>query len=402
MLFSSTSYFRYCNREFDDEKILIQHQKAKHFKCHICHKKLYTGPGLAIHCMQVHKETIDKVPNALPNRNNIDIEIYGMEGIPDEDLKEHERLKQGGEKCKQERLIELNLLFNMLFFWHFPQNDDDDIPVMKRPKMDGQITLNTSQGPMSGMMPGMMPGMPPTGVPPTTLGMPGMPMQPGPMLGPMGQMTMGPMGHMPSMGMAPPFMGPGMPMMGHMNPMMPPQVTIHNGMSSLPSSQPQAPNKPLFPAAAAEGQVSLSAPPVGADFKPLLSNSDMKATFPTSYSNAPSSSGNMTATTPSNTSSKISATISADSTVKKALMVGASGASSKIMHPEEDISLEERRAQMQKYQLRASGSNIVTNAPPMLKTGMGGGPMVGASMPPATMNGMTMMGPPMGMPQGKD
>ena len=51
----------YCNREFDDEKILIQHQKAKHFKCHICHKKLYTGPGLSIHCMQVHKETIDKV-----------------------------------------------------------------------------------------------------------------------------------------------------------------------------------------------------------------------------------------------------------------------------------------------------------------------------------------------------
>lgn len=49
-------YPRYCNRDFDDEKILIQHQKAKHFKCHICHKKLYTGPGLAIHCMQVRKQ----------------------------------------------------------------------------------------------------------------------------------------------------------------------------------------------------------------------------------------------------------------------------------------------------------------------------------------------------------
>lgn len=49
--------FRYCNRDFDDEKILIQHQKAKHFKCHICHKKLYTGPGLAIHCMQVSEVT---------------------------------------------------------------------------------------------------------------------------------------------------------------------------------------------------------------------------------------------------------------------------------------------------------------------------------------------------------
>lgn len=50
---SITHSTRYCNRDFDDEKILIQHQKAKHFKCHICHKKLYTGPGLAIHCMQV-------------------------------------------------------------------------------------------------------------------------------------------------------------------------------------------------------------------------------------------------------------------------------------------------------------------------------------------------------------
>ena len=47
--------------EFDDEKILIVHQKAKHFKCHICHKRLYTGPGLAIHCMQVHKDKMDKV-----------------------------------------------------------------------------------------------------------------------------------------------------------------------------------------------------------------------------------------------------------------------------------------------------------------------------------------------------
>lgn len=52
---------RYCNRDFDDEKILIQHQKAKHFKCHICHKKLYTGPGLAIHCMQVRKHDANQI-----------------------------------------------------------------------------------------------------------------------------------------------------------------------------------------------------------------------------------------------------------------------------------------------------------------------------------------------------
>ncbi len=57
-LFDFNCKLRYCNRDFDDEKILIQHQKAKHFKCHICHKKLYTGPGLAIHCMQVSRLVI--------------------------------------------------------------------------------------------------------------------------------------------------------------------------------------------------------------------------------------------------------------------------------------------------------------------------------------------------------
>lgn len=44
-------------------------------------------------CFKVHKEKIDKVPNSVPGRNNIEIEIYGMEGIPEEDAKEHERQK---------------------------------------------------------------------------------------------------------------------------------------------------------------------------------------------------------------------------------------------------------------------------------------------------------------------
>ncbi|WMV16395.1 hypothetical protein MTR67_009780 [Solanum verrucosum] len=51
----------YCDREFDDEKILVQHQKAKHFKCHVCHKKLSTAGGMAIHVLQVHKETVSHI-----------------------------------------------------------------------------------------------------------------------------------------------------------------------------------------------------------------------------------------------------------------------------------------------------------------------------------------------------
>ena len=42
----------------------------------------------------MHKETIDKVPNSQPSRGNIEIEIYGMEGIPEADLKAHESSRQ--------------------------------------------------------------------------------------------------------------------------------------------------------------------------------------------------------------------------------------------------------------------------------------------------------------------
>ncbi|XP_042381687.1 protein SUPPRESSOR OF FRI 4-like isoform X3 [Zingiber officinale] len=79
----------YCDREFDDEKILVQHQKAKHFKCHVCQKKLSTAGGMAIHVLQVHKEAVTKVPNAMADRDSTDIEIYGMQGIPPDILAAH-------------------------------------------------------------------------------------------------------------------------------------------------------------------------------------------------------------------------------------------------------------------------------------------------------------------------
>ncbi|XP_020700350.1 protein SUPPRESSOR OF FRI 4 isoform X2 [Dendrobium catenatum] len=79
----------YCDREFDDEKILVQHQKAKHFKCHVCHKKLSTAGGMAIHVLQVHKESVTKVPNAKAGRESTEIEIFGMQGIPPDILAAH-------------------------------------------------------------------------------------------------------------------------------------------------------------------------------------------------------------------------------------------------------------------------------------------------------------------------
>jgi hypothetical protein len=56
-----TSVFcRYCDRDFEDDKVLLQHQKQKHFKCTHCPKKLNTAGGMVIHVMQVHKESIRK------------------------------------------------------------------------------------------------------------------------------------------------------------------------------------------------------------------------------------------------------------------------------------------------------------------------------------------------------
>ncbi len=79
----------YCERDFDDLKILINHQKAKHFKCERCGRRLNTAGGLSVHMSQVHKENLTAVDNALPNRAGLDLEIFGMEGIPDDIAQQH-------------------------------------------------------------------------------------------------------------------------------------------------------------------------------------------------------------------------------------------------------------------------------------------------------------------------
>jgi hypothetical protein len=48
----------YCDRDFENEKVLGDHQRAKHFKCihQYCNRKLGSAAGLAAHMLQVHKE----------------------------------------------------------------------------------------------------------------------------------------------------------------------------------------------------------------------------------------------------------------------------------------------------------------------------------------------------------
>jgi hypothetical protein len=45
--------------------------------------------GLSVHMSQVHKENLSAVDNALPNRAGLDIEIFGMEGIPEDIVQQH-------------------------------------------------------------------------------------------------------------------------------------------------------------------------------------------------------------------------------------------------------------------------------------------------------------------------
>nr|SVE80269.1 EOG090X0A5X [Daphnia magna] len=263
----------YCNRDFDDEKILLQHQKAKHFKCHICHKKLYTGPGLSIHCMQVHKETLDRVPNSLPNRGNIEIEIYGMEGIPESDIRDHEAQKQAGRITTAAGA---------------DSSDEEGGSSAKRVK--------TAQ---------------PAGQEST-----------GPSIPSLGSMPITPMLASPFMGMGPmnPYLGHlSIPMMGSV-----PQMPLPGGAAS----SPQTPSKPLFASSSS----------------PSSSNSASKPAF-AAYS-----------------SGGAAATIVGESTVpKKSGVIATQAGSSKIMHPEEDLSLAKLRARLPRYQR----NSVPTSMPQM-------------------------------------
>jgi hypothetical protein len=112
-------------RDFEDLKLLISHQKAKHFKCDRCGRRLNTAgggllrlhaladesllilsPGLSVHLNQVHKETLTQVENALPNRQGLEVEIFGMEGIPAEILDQHRnRIIQNFYQAQEDRRI---------------------------------------------------------------------------------------------------------------------------------------------------------------------------------------------------------------------------------------------------------------------------------------------------------
>uniref|UniRef100_A0A8C4IT13 Zinc finger protein 207 n=1 Tax=Dicentrarchus labrax TaxID=13489 RepID=A0A8C4IT13_DICLA len=346
---------RYCNRDFDDEKILIQHQKAKHFKCHICHKKLYTGPGLAIHCMQVHKETIDGVPNAIPGRTDIELEIYGMEGIPEKDMEERRRvLEQKNQETQKKK-----------------QNQDDSDEYDEDDEPGPSFQQPAVGQPQAGYIPPMtQPGMPPgsgaPGIPPGSYsGIP--PMMPGvpPMMPGMPPVLPGmPPGMIPMGGMMPP--GPGMPpMMPGVPPGMPPPVGHRPGITHMAQVPPAANvlTRPAVPAATAPSvHTDVTKPlfPIAGQGPPTLppstSSDPSKPTFP-AYTQA-----TVAVSSPNAGSSTVSKPPS--TVTSKPATLTTSSATSKLIHPDEDISLEELRAQLSRYQRSMPRQGQTTTAAP--------------------------------------
>uniref|UniRef100_A0A3P9DCH6 Zinc finger protein 207, b n=1 Tax=Maylandia zebra TaxID=106582 RepID=A0A3P9DCH6_9CICH len=348
----------YCNRDFDDEKILIQHQKAKHFKCHICHKKLYTGPGLAIHCMQVHKETIDSVPNAIPGRTDIELEIYGMEGIPDKDMQERRRtLEQKSQESQKKKSNN--------------QDDSDESDDDEAGPSAQQVTVVQAQAGYAAPM--AQPGIPPVagapvippagyqGMPPMMPGVPHMmhgmpPAMPGMPPGSVCPIFCGSLLFAGYPRVIPPHIPP-RPGIPHMAPA--PAVT----RPAAPAAQP-AVTKPLFPSAAQAQQTVPGVAGASSSLSTAASTDPPKATFP-AYTQPSVSSSSTSSNPSSSTVAKPPATV----TSKPATLTTTS-ATSKLIHPDEDISLEEMKAQLPRYQrLAPRPGQAHVAAPPVAAVG---------------------------------
>jgi len=92
----------YCDREFDTVKTLITHQRTKHFNCAECGLKFDTVTGLRVHMLNAYKKTMKEVPNAIAGRENPDVVVHGMEGLP-KGLVEDRTKKALAERAEKEK-----------------------------------------------------------------------------------------------------------------------------------------------------------------------------------------------------------------------------------------------------------------------------------------------------------
>ena len=86
----------YCDKVFANEIVLHQHQKAIHFRCPRCKSKFPTAQNLLVHFSKKHKSTLERIPQALRERQSVEVNIFGMNGVPD-DFIYMRSLKKGKE-----------------------------------------------------------------------------------------------------------------------------------------------------------------------------------------------------------------------------------------------------------------------------------------------------------------
>lgn len=181
---------------------------------------------MVYHVYQVHKENIHTVPKAKPGRDSIKYEIYGMDGIPEDD--------EGPDSDPNKR-TEASMASSGAAPAR-PLVAPFGVPTTVGPPGPAFAALASPRGfygaPI-GMPPGPYPGYPPNfgmpGYPPMMPGPPSM-MSPGPMGGPLLQPGIIPPGMAPVM----PGMAPGQPMGAPGFNMMPPVPAFQPNIASAP------------------------------------------------------------------------------------------------------------------------------------------------------------------------
>lgn len=171
----------YCEKEFENANILLQHQKNRHFACKECTRKFSTASSLLTHMQQVHGKSIQKVTNAISGRDRVDINIYGMEEVPVEIIEDRVAKKINKKKAKMES--ELKKAFGIDLDDPKFNLADYDVPEPRPRKLRKEPDIFRQVLPMGHLIPISMPGMlpPPPGMfgPPPRMPGPGMPPRPG-------------------------------------------------------------------------------------------------------------------------------------------------------------------------------------------------------------------------------
>lgn len=103
------------------------HQREKHLRCPSCTKRMLSVPSLVIHASQMHNISLVAVPNAIPGRDKIDIDVLGMKGIPEEYYRNLETRKKAS--LESERLFhscltsESSIVRSSVFSLPLPQSN---------------------------------------------------------------------------------------------------------------------------------------------------------------------------------------------------------------------------------------------------------------------------------------